>query len=157
MNKLKIAILTLALTVGGVASAALLTTYVSHTGEAEISQAVTWGDGTTENRTYTMTGVGGSTYTIPYGENWNIENNANNPVPIKIKTTVIDELDTSITGKCIIKHEVDGDGISPYIGAVIKTTLPALSGDLPFWTEITLPTNYSGTFTITTSVIPTTL
>ena len=161
MNKLKIAILTLALTVGGVASAALLTTYVSHTGEAEISQAVTWGNGDTGNRTYTMTGVGGSTYTILYEDNWNIENNANNPVDVEIVTTIVDTNnapgvwdDIDITDDCTIEHEVYGDGVDPNTNNPLIAPLPALSGNLPFSTEITLPVQYSGIFTITTSINP---
>ena len=161
MNKLKIGIVTLALVVAGTASAALIETYVSHTSEAMITQSVTWGNGDTGDRTYTMTGVGGSTYTVPFGEDWNIENNANNPVNVSIVTSVIDTGsapgtwdDEDITSLCTISHEVEGDGVPPNEDNPLKTTLPALSGNLPFYTEITLPANHSGTFTITTSVNP---
>ena len=153
MNKLKIGIVTLALVVAGTASATLLTTYVSHSSDATIDQSVTWGDGTTGARIYTMSGVGGSTYTLPFGENWNIENNANNPVDVRIETTVYDTGYGYITAKCTITHEVVGDGVSP-IANNTTTTLPANSDDLPFWTEITLPANHSGTFTIITTVNP---
>lgn len=141
------------LAIVGIASAALLTTYVSHTTDADISQAVTWGNGDTGSRTYTMAGVGGSTYTVPYGENWNIENNANNPVDVEIVTKVVDQGWGDITNKCAIEHEVYGDGVPPIANGA-QTTLPAESGDLPFTTEITLPANHSGVFTITTSVNP---
>ena len=85
MNKIKIGLLTLGLMVAGVAGAALLDTYVTTAGTATVSQAITWGDGTTtlnqgNARDYSILGAGGGTYEHSHG---NLKNNANNPVKIE--------------------------------------------------------------------------
>ena len=160
MNKLKIGIITLALVIAGTAGATVLSNYVSVAGDVDVTPAVTWGDGTSTDRTYTLTNaIGGSTYTLSPG---NIKNNANNEVNVEIVTTVVDTegynngTPKDITTECAITHEVEGDGATPStsINGLMLTTLLVSPNNLPFSTEITLPADREGVFTITTSVNP---
>lgn len=138
MNKLKISIITLGLVVAGVASAALVETYVTSNGTAAVEQSVVFGNNDT-TKTYTFSSIAGDTHTQSY----NLKNRSSvSNAPVEFVTSVVG-IDSD--GKSITINDGDGDA-NAIVGITVEYFVDNVS------TPITSVTLSPGTHTFDTVI-----
>lgn len=118
MKKLKIVLASIALAFASVASAALLTTYVTSTGDATIDQAVVFTTSPETSHSYTYSGIAGD---VAPEENDEIQNRSQQTAPVNFVTSYSpdgDGIDTSYWSTLILENKnistwalLDSDGI----------------------------------------------